>query len=58
MCAKLNDEFDNLVSMYQAGVKKFANNPLFGTKNSQGVYEWVTYGEIGKRIDNFRAGIA
>jgi len=55
----INDKFDNLVSLYQNGVKSFANNPLFGVKNqTTGEYEWVTYGAVGKRIDNFRAGLA
>ena len=56
---KLNDKFDNLVSLYQTGVQDFKSNELFGLKNpTTGEYEWITYGEVGKRIDNFRSGLA
>lgn len=30
----------------------------FGSKNKDGVYEWVTYQEVGTRINNLRAGLA
>jgi long-chain acyl-CoA synthetase len=49
---------DNLVELIEESVKKHSNRPVFGTKNSSGEYQWVTYGEVGKRIDNLRAGIA
>src|SRR6056297_1742815 len=58
MCAKLNDEFDNLVSLYRSGVKKYADNPMFGVKNEVGKYEWTTYRDVGTRIENFRGGLA
>jgi hypothetical protein len=37
------DKPDNLVAMFEESVAKHANNRLFGTKNKQGVYEWLTY---------------
>ena len=49
---------DNLVDWWEESVSKFADRKLFGTKNKNGVYEWVTYKEIGNRIDNLRAGLA
>ncbi len=36
------DQPDNLVSLIETSVSKFADNPLFGTKNDSGEYEWVT----------------
>ena len=49
---------DNLVSLIEGSVAKFADNPLFGTKNTAGDYEWVTYSQVGRRIDNLRGGLA
>jgi long-chain acyl-CoA synthetase len=49
---------DNLVDFFERGVEKFARNPLFGTKNEKGIYEWVTYEEVGRRVDNLRGGLA
>src|SRR5208283_4669552 len=51
------DKPDNLVDWWAQSVTKFADRKLFGTKNKNGVYEWVTYKEIGNRIDNLRAGL-
>lgn len=52
------DKPDNLVALLEESVAKYPNNRLFGTKNRQGVYEWVTYGEVGRRVDNLRGGLA
>ncbi|MCB2146681.1 MAG: long-chain fatty acid--CoA ligase [Deltaproteobacteria bacterium] len=52
------DPPDNLVSLIEDSVAAFSDNPLFGTKNAAGDYEWVTYGEVGRRIDNLRGGLA
>jgi long-chain acyl-CoA synthetase len=52
------DKPDNLVELLEESVVKFSGNQLFGTKNSQGMYEWITYGEFGKRVDSLRAGLA
>ena len=51
------DKPDNLVDWWAQSLTKFADRKLFGTKNKNGVYEWVTYKEIGNRIDNLRAGL-
>jgi long-chain acyl-CoA synthetase len=51
------DKPDNLVDWWAESVTKFADRKLFGTKNKNGIYEWVTYKEIGNRIDNLRAGL-
>jgi long-chain acyl-CoA synthetase len=52
------DHPNNLVSLIEDSIKKFSDNPLFGTKNAAGEYEWVTYGQVGRRIDNLRGGLA
>jgi len=50
---------DNLVDHFEISTEKFKNNNLFGTKNKQNKeYEWVTYGNVRKRVDNFRGGLA
>jgi long-chain acyl-CoA synthetase len=51
------DPFKNLVDMFQKSVKKFGPQQLFGTKRG-GQWEWATYEEIGKRVDQLRGGLA
>ena len=53
-----SNEPDNLVEFLEGSVAKYPNRPLFGTKNSRDEYEWITYAEVGKRVDNLRAGLA
>jgi long-chain acyl-CoA synthetase len=52
------DKPDNLVALLEESVAKHPDNRLIGTKNKQGVYEWATYREIGRRVDNLRGGLA
>lgn len=50
---------DNLLDHFEQATDKFKNNKLYGTKNIEtGEYEWITYGEVRKRVDNFRSGLA
>jgi long-chain acyl-CoA synthetase len=49
---------DNVAELFDNSVKKFPDRPCLGTKNEQGEYEWVTYREMGHRIDNLRGGLA
>ncbi len=49
---------DNLVELIEDSVEKYPDNKMFGTKNKDGEYEWITYREIGKRIDNLRGGLS
>ncbi|MDI6742690.1 MAG: AMP-dependent synthetase/ligase [Smithella sp.] len=49
---------DNLVDFFESSAAKYANNAFIGEKDSAGVYQWVTYGQIAKRVDNLRAGLA
>lgn len=50
-------KFDNLVDVYRQSVKKFADEPLFGTKQ-RGEWVWMTYAEFGTHTDEVRAGLA
>jgi len=52
------DKPDNLIDWWKESVDKFADRRLVGTKNKDGVYEWVTRKDINTRIDNLRAGLA
>lgn len=52
------DKPDNLIDWWQESEAKFSDRRLFGTKNKSGVYEWVTFGDVGTRIRNLRAGLA
>ena len=52
------DHPDNLVSLFEKSVETFSGNPLFGTKNNSGEFEWVTYAQVGRRVDNLRGGLA
>ena len=49
---------DNLVDFLERSVAKYPDHPLFGTKNVSGTYDWVTYREVGRRVDNLRGGLA
>ncbi|MCX5850457.1 MAG: long-chain fatty acid--CoA ligase [Deltaproteobacteria bacterium] len=49
---------DNLPELFENSVKKFSDRPYLGTKNKQGEYEWISYREVGRRVDNLRGGLA
>ena len=49
---------DNLVELIENSLEKYPGNAMFGTKNKEGEYEWVTYREVGERIDNLRGGLS
>ena len=48
---------ENLVELFENSVAKYGPNKHFGTKNAAGEYEWITYGQVGKRVDDLRAGL-
>ena len=49
--------YTDLVDVLNQSVVEHAQRNLFGTKRN-GRWEWITYGEFGKRVDNFRGGLA
>lgn len=52
------DDPTNLVDLFENMAKKYPNNLLFGEKDIKGEYQWITYNETKKRIDNTRGGLA
>ena len=49
---------ENLVELFENGVAAFKDNPLFGVKNKAGDdLDWMTYGEMGERVNNLRGGL-
>ena len=52
------DRPDNQVEFQENSLARRPDRPLFGTKNGQGVYEWLTYRQFGRRVDELRAGLA
>ena len=50
-------KFNDLVDMQQKSVATFGNRNLFGTKEA-GAWRWTTYAEFGRRVNDFRAGLA
>ena len=51
------DKPDNLVEMAEESFRRNARHPLFGTPDSRGNYSWMTYGQVGARIDALRAAL-
>ena len=50
-------KFETLVDMFERSVKAYGPRELFGTKKA-GEWTWTTYAEMGKYVDDFRAGLA
>jgi long-chain acyl-CoA synthetase len=48
---------DNTVTMFREAFQKFAARPLFGVRRD-GTWSWLTYGEVGKMVDDLRGGLA
>ena len=50
---------DNVVEILEKSVAKFPGRPFLGTKNKQlKQYEWITFADFGKRVDNLRGGLS
>lgn len=49
---------DNLVEMFENSAAKFTKNLFIGEKDANGVYQWITYGEVAERVNNLRSGMA
>jgi len=48
---------DNLVDLFEQSAARYANNLFIGEKDSAGEYQWVTYRQIAKRVDDLRGGL-
>ena len=53
---KFDPKFKNLVQIFEASMRAYADRPLFGVKTS-GEWVWSTYRTFGERVDAFRAGL-
>ena len=51
-------EFKTLPDLFESSVARFTTAPLFGTKQSDGTWEWLSYSEFGKQVADARAGLA
>ena len=50
---------DNIVEIMEKSVAKFSQRPFLGTKNKTlQQYEWITFADLGKRVDNVRSGLS
>ena len=47
-----------LVEMFEAAVAKHSERPLFGTRELGQPYNWVSYTQVGARVDTLRGGLA
>ena len=50
---------DNVVEILEKAISKYPQRPYLGTKNKQlKQYDWITYADLGKRVDNVRSGLS
>jgi long-chain acyl-CoA synthetase len=50
---------DNIVEILEKSVAKFPQRPFLGTKNKEMKrYDWISYADFGKRVDNVRSGLS
>ena len=47
---------DNLVDFFEQSAARYADNQFIGEKDAEGQYQWVTYRQIARRIDDLRGG--
>jgi len=53
-------DYDTLVDMHLITRQSFGNRPLFGTRRGgkDSPFEWLTYKDFGKQVDQCRAALA
>jgi long-chain acyl-CoA synthetase len=50
---------DNVVEILEKSISKYPERPYLGTKNKKlKQYDWTTYSDFGKRVDNVRSGLS
>ncbi len=52
------DKPDNVVEILEESVSKYPKRPFLGMKDKSGNYQWITYADFGKRVDNLRSALA
>ncbi len=53
----MGTQFSNLVELYESSVNRYSDNPLFGTRHTEG-WRWMPYSDFGKQVDYARGGLA
>ncbi len=51
-------EIATLVDLYRNSVAAYGDNQLFGRRGEDGDWDWMTYREFGRAIDDARGGLA
>jgi long-chain acyl-CoA synthetase len=51
------EQYNDLVDVLTKSVDQYASSRVFGTK-IDGEWQWINYGEFGRRVDDFRGGLA
>ena len=57
MSSTFEARYNNLVSLFNDSLSRNASRPLFGTKKD-GQWNWITYGDFARIVDQARAGLA
>ena len=52
------DDPNNWVKLLEDTVKKFPDRPYIGEKDENGIFQWISYKDFAKRVDNLRGGLA
>ncbi len=53
---RFRPKFRTLVDIFQHGVQKHGDRPLFGVKKA-GAWRWTTYAELGRKVDRLRSAL-
>jgi long-chain acyl-CoA synthetase len=54
----MGTEFKSLPDLFEASIARFTANPLFGAKQNDGSWSWLSYGDFGEQVGQARAGLA
>jgi long-chain acyl-CoA synthetase len=52
----MRSEYKDLCELYESSVKRHANRPLFGVRESRG-WHWLSYRDFASRVDTLRAAL-
>jgi len=52
----MRSEYNDLCELYASSVKRYANRPLFGIRESRG-WHWLSYRDFASRVDTLRAAL-
>ena len=53
----MGEKYKDLVEVLERSVVQYADRKLFGVKKGD-LWEWITYGDFSKEVDDFRGGLA